>query len=92
MLDESILREKAREAILRGRLPAKTPDRTTWVGSGSGAECAGCGEPVKSDEMGLEIEFKSPEPSKQYSLHTRCFLAWGFERAAAGQRSPRRSI
>ena len=35
MPDEQILREKAREAVRSGKLPARRPDRT-WGGPGLG--------------------------------------------------------
>jgi integrase len=38
MPDEAILREKARDAVRSGKLPARRPDRT-WGGPGVGAPC-----------------------------------------------------
>jgi hypothetical protein len=80
MRDESILRKNAREAIYQGRLPRTRPDRTTLVGTGSGAACAICGDTVNRDQTELEIEFEHAELVK-YSLHAKCFSAWEFERA-----------
>ena len=40
MPDEPIVREKAREAILSGRLPAAKPNRT-FAGPSAGATCCG---------------------------------------------------
>ena len=57
MNNEATLREKAREAIQSGKLPATKPSRT-WGGPGSGTECSVCGEPVKPDQMELEIEYR----------------------------------
>lgn len=78
MPDESSLREIARDAIQRKKLPAGRPDRITLTGAGSGAACAVCGETVNTDQMGVEIEFKRAEVAK-YFFHTKCFSAWGFE-------------
>jgi hypothetical protein len=62
MPDEPILREKAREAILSGRLPAARPNRT-FSGPSAGATCAVCGDPVPRGEMQFELEFRtSPWP------------------------------
>ena len=62
MPDEPILREKAREAILSGRLPAAKPNRT-FGGPSAGATCAVCGDPVQRAEMEFELEFRtSPWP------------------------------
>ena len=58
MNNEATLREKAREAIQSGKLPAMKPSRT-WGGPGSGTECSVCGEPVKPDQMELEIEYRN---------------------------------
>jgi hypothetical protein len=86
MLDNSILQEKAREAICSGKLPAERPDRTTWGGTGSGAACAVCDEPVKPDQMELELEFKR-QGSGKYRLHSKCFTAWEFELGRIGYAS-----
>jgi hypothetical protein len=80
MQDESLFRKSAREAIDHGRLPGTRPDRTTWVGRGSGAACAVCLETVTHDQMAMEIEYTRPKRI-QYSLHTKCFSAWESELA-----------
>jgi hypothetical protein len=82
MLDESILREKAREAIRSGMLPVGKPDRT-FGGQGSGVTCAICGDQVKRDQLELEIEFNRHGVMPgldRYHLHVRCFAAWELER------------
>lgn len=56
MPDEPRLREQAIEAIRKGKLPARSPDRT-WGGPGVGAPCAVCGKPVTASEMEFEIQF-----------------------------------
>ena len=62
MPTEPILREKARDAILSGRLPAAKPSRTVY-GHSAGATCAVCGDPVRRAEMEFELEFRtSPWP------------------------------
>ena len=86
MPDEPILREKAREAILSGRLPAAKPSRT-FYGHSAGATCTVCGHPVRRGEMDYELEFRaSPPPDarpdvRRCHLHHRCFVAWEFERS-----------
>jgi hypothetical protein len=80
MSDECALRERAREAIQDGRLPAGKPSRT-WGGPGSGTRCSVCGEPVMPDQMELEIEYgrNGEAPGlANYRLHVRCFAAWEF--------------
>ena len=87
MPDEPIRREKARAAVLNGKLPARRPDRT-WGGPGVGAPCTVCALPVQRDEMEFEIEFardgENPGPDK-FHVHIRCFAAWEFERKTPGE-------
>ena len=89
MPDEPILREKARDAILSGRLPAAKPSRT-FYGHSAGATCAVCGYPVRRGEMHYELEFRaSPPPDaspqvRRCHLHHLCFAAWEFERTQVG--------
>ena len=81
-MNDSVLREKAREAINKGNLPTRNPDRIVG-GPGCGEACALCGETVRRNRMELEPEFRqdgeAPEPHKHH-LHPRCFMAWEFER------------
>jgi hypothetical protein len=89
MPDEAILREKARDIVRQGKLPARTPDRT-WGGPGVGAECTICGEPVGKKEMEFEIQFARDGDNPgldKFHVHIRCFAAWEFERQKVGQAS-----
>jgi hypothetical protein len=92
-MDASILREKAREAVQNGKLPARSPDRITG-GPGCGEACALCGQTVQRSRMELEPEFRQdgeiPAASREleaevhkYHLHPRCFAAWECERDAS---------
>src|SRR5438093_783184 len=51
MGDECILRKKALEAIIGGKLPTRKPDRTLG-GLGSGKTCAVCSELLTPDSDG----------------------------------------
>ena len=88
MPDEPILREKARDAIINGKLPSQRPDRT-WGGPGVGAPCSVCDKPVTKDEMEFEIQFAREANGlsglDKFHVHIRCFAAWEFERKHAGQ-------
>ena len=81
MLDELILRDKAREAMRAGKLPSRRPERT-WGGPGVGASCAICSEVIKRHHLELELQFKQDGSAglTVYHLHIRCFTAWEFER------------
>jgi hypothetical protein len=80
--DELVLREMARAAIRRGRLPSRRPDRT-FGGPGTGVVCSVCRELVTPDQTEMEIEFRrhGMQPgSERHFLHVRCLAAWEFER------------
>jgi hypothetical protein len=77
MSDEPILREKAREAIESGRLPAARPRRTVY-GHSAGAICTVCGYAVRRGEMHYELEFQASPPTEGKSLRDTLqrFNAW----------------
>jgi hypothetical protein len=81
MKDESTLRFKARQALTAGKLPNARPERI-WGGPGFGACCTVCSQPVKGDEIGLELEFArdgaAADPSNPH-VHLQCFAAWESE-------------
>jgi len=87
MPDEPILRAKAREAILNGRLPTTRPSRM-FCSLSVGETCAACGDLVTRGEMKFELVFqrwsKWWSEIRRYHLHPRCFTAWDFERIDAG--------
>jgi hypothetical protein len=77
MPDELFLRDKAREAIRRGKLPVKKPDRA-FNGPSSGAVCAPRRDAIPRQQMEVEIEFNSHgvmPGSAHYHLHPGCFAA-----------------
>lgn len=89
MPDEPILREKAREAIRNGKIPARRPDRT-WGGPGVGVPCTICELPVTRDQMEFEIQFERAGAGHalgldNFHVHVRCFAAWEFERGKPQQ-------
>ena len=77
MPDEPILREKARAAVQKGKLPGRRPDRICG-GSSVVDPCAICELPV--NEMDFEMEFEYSGGSSKFHIHARCFAAWEFER------------
>jgi hypothetical protein len=86
MPDEALLRERARAAILDGKLPSRRPDRT-WGGPGVGALCPLCEQPVTRDQMEFEIQFARDGDTPgldKYHVHVRCFAAWELERTHVG--------
>jgi hypothetical protein len=88
-MDDSVLSEKAREAILNGKLGTRKPDGTVG-GPGCGEACALCGETLRRTQMELEAEFRqggaTPEVHK-YHFHPQCYAAWEFERTRDGRES-----
>jgi hypothetical protein len=81
MHDDGFVREKAREIILSGKLPDRTPDRV-WGGRGTGCDCAVCGTSIEYADMELEIEFDDAEGSGATShfVHLHCFSILELER------------
>ena len=84
MLDESLLRERAREAIRRRKLPSRRADRTV-SGPGVGAVCSVCGRRVTRDQIGYVMEFAyDAHVPERYDVHFNCYAAWEFERVGTG--------
>src|SRR5579863_406894 len=82
MGDKTEIRQKAREAITAGKVPARHPHRM-WGGMGDGACCAICGGSITQDEFGMDLEFARDDgdPDKiEYYFHVRCYTAWDSER------------
>ena len=87
MPDETRLREGAHEAIRSSKLPSRPADRIVRRRGWSGLSCPVCIEPVKRDEVQVEIQFRRPDStlgSDSYQLHPLCFAAWEFERTKIG--------
>ncbi len=80
---DAILRQRAREAMQNGKLPSRPQDRT-FGGSGTGAACAVCHEPVLWNMTELELQFDYRDGhearTESFTLHHRCFGAWIIER------------
>ena len=81
MPEDPRLREQAREAIRRGQLPARPPDRNLTQHGRSGAACPVCSELVKREQVEIEVQFRRQGLGwDHYHLHPRCFAAWEIER------------
>jgi len=75
--DNPLLREKARQAIERRRMPNREPDRLGGI-AGIGRICSVCERPVTTEETDLELLFGrdgTPGPVA-YHVHVRCYSAW----------------
>jgi hypothetical protein len=80
MVDEPAIREKARDAIRSGKIPSRA-QRRTFGRPGSGDICSICAEPLRRDQLELEIDFQRPGAAPEvHHLHPRCLAAWGLER------------
>lgn len=87
MSDESMLHEKAREALRAGILPNRRPDNT-WGGPGNGIDCTICGQAMTANDLEIEIEFvgSHDDPCQGvYRVHPRCFSIWETERRNLGR-------
>src|SRR6185437_2198059 len=94
-MSDEMLRMRAREAVLAGRLPNTAPERI-WGGPGTGARCAVCDEPIEPSQPEFELEFvrrSQREPGQRNEealvghpgdvnchVHVGCFAAWESER------------
>jgi hypothetical protein len=81
MTDKSVLRQKAREAIRAGELPARAPDQV-WAGPASGARCAICQEPTTDDEF--EFAYHGQDGSRSHFAHSDCWHAFETEVRSPG--------
>jgi hypothetical protein len=79
-MDESALREKARDAIVAGRLPVRAPTGV-WGGPGTGKSCAVCSQVISADGLGFELEFAGDGSAgpQLHHVHIWCFAAWELE-------------
>ena len=73
--DNSLLRERARQAIERKRIPNREPDRLGGV-AGVGRMCSVCHRPVTTEETDLELFFTRDGTPTVYHVHVRCYSAW----------------
>jgi len=71
------LREKARQAIERKRMPNREPIRLGGV-AGVGHLCAVCERAVTTGETDLELFFTrdGKRAPTVYHVHARCYAAW----------------
>ena len=80
-MDEPLLRERARQKMRHGLLPAQAETRV-WAGPGLGLPCAVCDQPIAREDLEYELEFasESTERAGPYRFHRRCHAAWQLER------------
>lgn len=82
-MEQSTLRELAREALGAGTLPNRRPD-WLWGGPARGAGCSLCRRTISVGETAFEAEFRDPVRPEAapiaHSFHVRCFGVWDLER------------
>ena len=75
MSNDDILRQRVRQLVHAGKLPARRPDRV-WGGlSFEETQCTLCGVRARADELLLEVEVKNGDGdgSTYPRLHPGCF-------------------
>lgn len=79
-MDEPALRQKARDAVVAGRLPMRSPT-AVWGGPGTGKSCAVCAQVIGGNGLGFELEFGGDGIGAPivHNVHIWCFAAWEFE-------------
>jgi len=80
-IDESVLRERARQLLVSGKLPFSDP-AASWAGSGRGEACCVCQVLVRADEIGFDLSFRMPQREVELHMHSRCRIAWEQARAS----------
>ena len=80
-IDEISLRERAKQLLVAGRLPASDP-ATSWAGSGRGELCCICQVLVRPDQIGFDLAFRMPQREVELHMHSRCRIAWEQARAS----------
>jgi hypothetical protein len=75
-LDETRLREIARQRLAQGTLP-REPDGELRAGLGHDGVCSVCGLNVSSQEIELRVLAANGDAiPKELRFHTRCYIAW----------------
>lgn len=81
MTDDELM-QAVRQALARGDLPARAPNRL-FGGRGTGTRCAVCGTRIESSEVGYEASFAPPEGERAAAFsvhcHSHCLDAWEAE-------------
>jgi hypothetical protein len=79
-----LLSEKVWSALQAGKIPNRTPDRTSR-GPEVGAKCPICDLPFTVEDL-VEVQFAHEGDTgvESYHLHLRCYAAWEFERRKDG--------
>ena len=76
-MDDALVRERVREMLATGQLPAGDPVKL-WAGPSMGKPCTICGETIRTATE-YELDFASPVVT--LLLHPRCYAIWNEERA-----------
>lgn len=79
LADSPLLRERARQAIERKRIPNREPDRLGGV-AGVGNVCSVCERVVTTKETDLELFFTrdGKRGPTVYHVHAHCYSAWAW--------------
>ena len=80
-IDESMLRERARQLLISGKLPCSDP-AVSWAGSGRGEPCCVCMLLVRPDEIAFDLSFTESAARAELHMHSRCRIAWEQARAS----------
>jgi hypothetical protein len=75
-VDDVLVRERVREMLATGRLPAGDPAKL-WAGPSMGKPCTICGETIRT---ATEYELDFAPPVLTLLLHPRCYEIWNEER------------
>jgi hypothetical protein len=75
-MDPDEIARRVRRMCEEGRLPASEDRVHITGGTGTGAPCHVCGEPIDAGATDMELRATVRGVERAYRLHPRCFLAW----------------
>jgi hypothetical protein len=75
---EKGLRNRARELIAGGQLPARQPAKV-YGGYGIDGLCSLCERRIARDELEYEVESRYEGEARTYRFHLTCHAAWQLE-------------
>ena len=79
-MDDAQVRERVRELLVAGRLPADDPIKL-WAGPSMAKTCSCCGETI-STATEYELDFSG---TLTILFHPRCYAIWNEERKRASE-------
>jgi hypothetical protein len=78
-MDQAEIRRRIRERLDNGALLGTRYARIRG-GTGAGVACAECDDPIRSDDLEIEVQFPTPTGVTGRRFHPLCLAIWELER------------